>query len=159
MSAAQQEKEPRFQVGDRLVLANNNPKGVLVAERENGLRPVGLPAIVVDVYGPDYYGCVIEGVPVRPGGVYQFVRLEDLSKPDTLIRRYKPGRRIRIAVKHPHYDAWDGRDVGGKQGHIVEATEDMYGDSESRTGLDVVVRLDDYNWYDQIIIPEDIDFI
>lgn len=153
------EKKPRFQAGGRLVLANNNPKGVLVAARENGLRPVGLPAVVVDVYGRGCYGCVIEGVPGRPGGVYQIVLLQDLSKRDTLIRRYKPGRRVRIAVERPHYNAWYGKDVYGKQGHIVGAAEDMHGDGESRTGLDVVVRLDDDPGYGQIIIPEDIDFI
>lgn len=160
MSAEQQEKKPRFQVGDHLVLANNNPTNVLVQARRDGLRPVGLPATVRDVLGHRYYGCVIEGVPGLEGGVYQIVCLQDLSKRDTLIRRYKPNRRVSIEVERPHYSAWSSKDVYGKQGYITDVVVLVDNEhSETRTGLDLIVRLDDYPDLSQTITPEDIDFI
>ena len=154
------EKKPRFQVGDHLVLADNNPANVLVSSRKEGLRPVGLPATVRDVFSPRYFGCVIEGVPGYPDGVHQIVCMQDLSKRDNLIRRYRPGRRVRIAVPRPAYSAWHDKDVQGKEGYIVDvevAVDNEY--SDSRTGLDLIVRLDDYPEPSQTIIPEDIDFI
>lgn len=153
-------KKPRWAVGDRLVLANNNPTNVLVGSRQDGLRPVGLVARVEDVFDHRYYGCVIAGVPGHPDGVYQIVCKEDLSERDTLVRRYTPNRWVRIAVPRPAYGAWYGEDVWGKEGYIVDvvvSVDDEY--SESRTGLDLIVRLNDHPSYSQTIIPEDIDFI